>query len=234
MPAFHEIYTLQGIDLDLNQRKRRLAEIAEALGDRRKLDALSARLAELTPVTDALSSRQRALDDAIAHLTERIQQAETHLYSGAVLNPRELQGLQADIAQLGRQRDVQETGLLEVMEELDPLEALRTETVAELAEEQHAWDTRHASLLNEQAALRQEAAALTVRRNAQAATLPANELHLYEQVRSRNPQGKAAARLRNDMCDSCRVGLPRRLLQDLRTSAQLLRCPNCSLILIME
>ena len=234
MPAFRELYRLQSVDLEVDRRKRRLREVAEALSDRRELDTLAARLAEVSAAAGALVSRQRAFDGAIAQLNERIQRAEARLYSGAVVNPRELQGLQGDVAQLGRQRDTQELGLLEVLEELDPLEKERAETQARFTEERQAWETRQQSLSSEQAVLEQEVADLTARRNAQAAALPPQELALYEQVRSRNSQGKAAARVFNDTCESCRVGLPRRLVQELRAAAQPLRCPNCGLILILE
>ena len=234
MPAFHELYALQAVDLASDARKRRLGEIAEALSDRRALDALAARLAEVSAAANALDARRREFDDAIAQLTERIGVAEQRLYSGAVVNPRELQGLQADVAQLGRQRDTQEFGLLEVLEELDPLEKERAETQARFTEERQAWEARQESLLSEQAVLEREVADLAARRNAQAAALPPGELALYEQVRSRNAQGKAAARVRNDTCESCRVGLPRRVVQEVRAAARLLRCPNCSLILILE
>ncbi|MDE2765112.1 MAG: hypothetical protein OXI25_01590 [Chloroflexota bacterium] len=234
MPAFRELYALQAVDLESDGRKRRLDEIAEALSDRRALDALAAHLAEVSAAAGALDSRRREFDDAIAQLTDRIGNAEARLYSGTVVNPRELQGLQADVAQLGRQRDAQEIGLLEVLEELDPLEKERAETQARFNEERQAWEARHESLLSEQAVLERELADLSARRNAQAAALPPQELALYEQVRSRNAQGKAAARVRNDMCESCRVGLPRRTVQELRAAAHLLRCPNCALILILE
>ena len=234
MPAFGELYALQTVDLEVDGCKRRLDEIAEALSDRRVLDALAARLADVSAAADALAARQRAFDDAIAQLTDRIGHTEARLYSGTVANPRELQGLQADVAQLGRQRDAQEVSLLEVLEELDPLEKERAETEARFTKERQAWEARQESLLSEQAVLEREVADLNARRIAQVAALPPQELALYEQVRSRNAQGKAVARVRNDMCESCRVGLPRRMVQELRTPAHLLRCPNCALILILE
>ncbi|MCE2469556.1 MAG: hypothetical protein J4F32_03405 [Dehalococcoidia bacterium] len=234
MPAFRELYVLQSVDLEADGRKRRLREIAEALSDRRALDVLAARLAEVSAAANALAERQREFDDAIAQLTERIGRAEARLYSGTVVNPRELQGLQADVAQLGRQRDAQELGLLEVLEELDPLEKERAETQARFTEERQAWGARQESLSSEQAVLEREVAELTTRRTGLAGALPPGELALYEQVRSRNAQGKATARVFNDMCESCRVGLPRRVVQDLRAAAHLLRCPNCALILILE
>lgn len=234
MPAFRELYALQAVDLESDARKRRLGEIAEALSDRRALDALAARLERVSEAAGALASRQREFDDAIAQLTERIGLAEARLYSGAVVNPRELQGLQADVAQLGRQRDAQELALLEVLEELDPLEKERAETQAQFSETRQAWEARQESLLSEQGVLEREVADLTARRDAQAAALPPGELALYEQVRARNAQGRAAARVRNDTCESCRVGLPRRVVQELRAATHLLRCPNCALILILE
>ena len=234
MPAIRQLVDLQAIDLDLDRRNARLAEIAARLGDRRALDRVTLEVTKLGEATNGAAAQQRAVDDAIAALTERIEQADAKLYGGTIRIPRELEDLQADIAQLNRQRDDQEMELLEAMEELEPIQARRDEIAARLAVAEKAWSADQASMKDEQSALKLEVAALSAARMAQASDVPPGELALYEQVRARHPQGKGVAFVHNAMCASCRVGLPSGVVQSTRTAVVPIRCPSCGLILLPE
>ena len=234
MPAIRQLYDLQDVDIELNRLAQRLTEVDAKLGDREALDTVAAHLANLGKSVDTIEVRQREGDDAIASLTERIGQAEARLYGGDVRNPRELEDLQADIAQLGRQRDEHEFVLLEVMEELDPLRSQRNDIDARLQAAETAWASEQDGLAKEKSEKRAAVAALSDRRKTLAGAVPASELGLYEQVRTRHPQGRGVARVQNSMCESCRVGLPMRQVQELRTATVPVRCPSCGLILLKE
>src|SRR5919106_3697811 len=76
-----------------------------------------------------LARSQQRLEDEIASLTERANQAEKQLYSGSVSNPRELQALQDDVASIRRRISQIEDDELEVMELLEPVDAERSDLV---------------------------------------------------------------------------------------------------------
>lgn len=234
MPAIQQLYDLQAVDTELGRHAQRLAEVGAKLGDRRTLDTVAAHLVRLSESVNAIAVRQRETDDAIASLTQRIGLAEARLYGGEVSNPRELEDLQADIAQLGRQRDDQEFVLLEVLEELDPVRAQRDEIDARLQVAETAWAADQSALVKEKADTEATVVTLTERREGLAAVVPASELGLYEQVRTRHPQGRGVAKVQNAMCESCRVALPMRQVQELRTATVPVRCPSCGLILLAE
>ena len=232
MPASRELLELQAVDGDLAVRNERLDEIAKRIGDDSALRALARRLKQEEAEVEEGLSRQRDLDAAVADLTEKVNAAEAKLYGGVVVNPRELRGLQADVEMIKRQRWSQEETLLEVMVGLDLSTGNRDASAQQLDQMKRTWKAEQKSLIEEQERLRGETAALVERRGALVARVPPAETALYEQVRKSRPQ--PVALMHNNTCGACRVGLPARTAQEVRSSPSPTRCPNCGRILLPE
>lgn len=232
MPASRELLELQAVDGDLAVRNERLDEIAKRIGDDSALRALARRLKQEEAEVEEGLSRQRDLDAAVADLTEKVNAAEAKLYGGVVVNPRELRGLQADVEMIKRQRWNQEETLLEVMVGLDLSTGNRDASAQQLEQMKRTWKAEQKSLVEEQERLRGETAALVERRGALVARVPPAETALYEQVRKSRPQ--PVALMHNNTCGACRVGLPGRTAQEVRSSPSPTRCPNCGRILLPE
>ncbi len=232
MPATRELLALQSVDGELAVRRARLGEIAPLLGDDSALRALAQRLASERTEVDAALSRQQEFDSVIAGFTERVDAAEARLYGGAVVNPRELQDLQADVNMLKRQRGQQEDALLEVMVELDAARGKRDASTQELESLKTSWEAEQRSLSAEQQRLEAEVADFERRRADTVARIPPTETALYEQVRRNHP--RPVAQMHNNACNACRVGVPMRTAQEVRTSSAPVRCPNCGRILLPE
>ncbi|MCY4581553.1 MAG: C4-type zinc ribbon domain-containing protein [Chloroflexi bacterium] len=232
MPATRELLTLQSVDGDLAVRHARLGEIAPLLGDDSALRALARRLASEQTEVDSALGRQQEFDAVIAGFTERVDAAEARLYSGVVVNPRELQDLQADVNMLKRQRGQQEDALLEVMVELDTARGDRDASARELEELKASWQAEQRSLTHEQQRLQAEVADLERQRADAVARTPPPEVALYERVRRNHPH--PVAQMHNNACNACRVGVPMRTAQEVRTSQSPVRCPNCGRILLPE
>ena len=232
MPASRELLELQTVDGDLAVRNERLDEIAKRIGDDSALRALARRLKQEEAEVEEGLSRQRDLDAAVADLTEKVNAAEAKLYGGVVVNPRELRGLQADVEMIKRQRWNQEETLLEVMVGLDLSTGNRDASAQQLEQMKRTWKAEQKSLAEEQERLRGETAALVERRGALVARVPPAETALYEQVRKSRPQ--PVALMHNNTCGACRVGLPARTAQEVRSAPSPTRCPNCGRILLSE
>ena len=232
MPATRELLALQSVDADLAVRRSRLSEIAPLLGDDAALRALARRLTSEQAEVDAALSRQHDLDSVISGFTERVDTAETRLYSGIVVNPRELQDLQADVDMLKRQRGHEEDALLEVMVSLDAARSVRDASARELESLRASWTAEQDTLKREQERLESETADLERQREDVAERIPPPEVALYEQVRRSHP--RPLAQMRNNACDACRVGVPMRTVQEVRSSPTPIRCPNCGRILLPE
>ena len=232
MPATRELLALQSVDGELAVRHARLSEIAPLLGDDSALRALAGRLASEQTEVDAALGRQQELDSVIAGFTGRVDTAEARLYSGVVVNPRELQDLQADVNMLKRQRGQQEDALLEVMVELDGARGKRDASAKELESLKASWEAEQRSLTEEQRRLQGETADLEQQRTSVIGRTPPPEVALYEQVR--RAHARPVAQMHNNACNACRVGVPMRTAQEVRTSPAPVRCPNCGRILLPE
>ncbi|MDE2838812.1 MAG: C4-type zinc ribbon domain-containing protein [Chloroflexota bacterium] len=232
MPATRELLELQSVDGELAVHHARLSEIAPLLGDDSAIRALTRRLASEQAEVDSALGRQQEFDSVIAGFTERVDAAEGRLYSGVVVNPRELQDLQADVNMLKRQRGQQEDALLEVMVELDTARGKRDASAKELEELETSWSAEQESLSQEQRRLQAEVADLEGQRASVVGRIPPPETALYEQVRRNHPH--PVAQMHNNACNACRVGVPMRTAQEVRTSQAPVRCPNCGRILLPE
>ena len=233
MSSVRQLLDLQTVDLALDKRNERLAEIGQRLGVEGELPALRARVSELGASMAGVETRQTELDATIADLSGHIEAVESKMYSGVVTSPRELNDLQADAAMIGRRRSESEDVLLAVLDELDSTNAELAETTERLAKAETDWGVDQERMSEERSVLEAEVADLDRKRAAQAESVPPPDLAVYERVR-KSHGGRAVARMRNARCESCRVGVPNKLAQTVRTSSSPVACPTCGLLLLAD
>src|SRR5262245_47409809 len=145
MSRWESLLTVQQHDTHADQLAHRIATLParDALAQlAAQAEALDRRLATTETRRGELSRSQQRLEDEIASLGERANQAEKQLYSGAVTNPRELQALQDDVASIRRRVGQLEDEELEVMELTEPVDA----ELAELTGERERLDAERARI----------------------------------------------------------------------------------------
>lgn len=233
MTDIRKLYELQTVDLELDRRTERLAQIRAALADNQRLADVRTATTAAKQRQATLEHQQRELDAEVAGFNEHIKAVEAKLYSGTITSSKELTSLQADVEQLRKQRSGREEQLLTAMGELEQAQATHRDAAQRLVEEERVWAASRDGMLKEKATLEQETARFTAERDARASGAGAADLAVYEHVR-RTHKGRAVARMRNGTCESCRVGLPLRQALAVRGAAVIIRCPNCGLILLGE
>ena len=232
MAAIKQLYDLQAVDLDLDRRNSRLAEIGKALGDDSELTKFRKLAARYKAAVQAATAKQTDLDNAVGSIEEKLKAAEARLYGGNVKASRELQDLQADVEMLKRQRSEFEDTLLGVLDEVEEANKGSEKAAKLLAVQERTWKAAQASMTEEQTKLQQEVEELQEMREAQAKAISPADLSLYDQVR-KSHKGHVVSIMRNNTCESCRVGIPTRQATDVR-SGNVVRCPSCGLILLAE
>ena len=233
MADIKQLFDLQSVDLELDWRRARLAEIGLVLSEDSALQKARIEVARRKTALQKSTSEQTNLDTIIGGFEEKLAAAETKLYSGTVTMAKELQGLQADIEMIKRQREEQENLLLAVMEQVEEAQKSYDQGAKVLAKREAAWEAEQEVMLEDGGVIEGELPGLEANRNARALGVPGPELALYEQVR-KSHKGKAVAMMHGSMCESCRVGIPSRQAQDARKSDKPVRCPNCGLILLPD
>ena len=145
---------LNEVDLVVDSIKARLAEIAEGLKEPAALRSARTALAEAEAEVAALRVRQQDCELRQKTADEILARDEKKLYGGKVQIPKELQDLQAQVAQSRRQRSQAEDELLEVMVAAEAAEEKRAAAQQALAAQVAEWETRLVELRTEQAKLR--------------------------------------------------------------------------------
>jgi predicted nucleic acid-binding Zn-ribbon protein len=238
MSHWESLLIVQGHDTRADQLAHRLETLpvrAQLAAIHEQVAGVDQQLAAVDERRGELSRSQQRLEDEIASLNERANQAEKQLYSGSVSNPRELQALQDDVASIRRRIGQIEDDELEIMELTEPVDAER----ARLQAERDRLDADIARLTGEQAEaeaeIHQELESVRSQRAEAAAQVPEDLWPEYDALRSQLG-GIAVARLVGTTCQGCHLGLSavevdriRKLSPDVPV-----HCEECGRLLVRD
>jgi uncharacterized protein len=230
---FDMLLSLQALDLELDALTDREANLHE----RDEFEKLkqSSEVVEKALVNDETLLRkekvvQKKYEDAIAAISAKIEKEQGRLYGGAIANPKELAGIQQEIASLGERRDEEETALLEQMEVVEPMEREtavlkeRLESIrAQRDEAKATFDRVHSEIT---ASLKE----LSSKRSAAAAAVGKEQLEPYERVRKKHK--KAVTGVEGGVCQGCHTEIPAMELSAILAKPGLAKCPNCGRLLV--
>jgi predicted nucleic acid-binding Zn-ribbon protein len=217
----------------LSHRAAHLPERAALTSVAAQTAALAGQLAAVQERRGELSRSQQRLEDEIASLTERANQAEKQLYSGAVSNPRELQALQDDVASIRRRIGQLEDEELEILELSEPVDADLASLGAERDRLAAEHDRVSAALATSEADISAELTAVRAERDELAADVPAELWPEYDSLRSQLG-GVAIARLVGTTCQGCHLGLAAVEVDRIRKLGvdEIVHCEECGRILV--
>ena len=237
MAMLKELYELQQLDLVRAEKQEALDAVRAELADESNLRQVRARFANIQAQYTSQNALRLDAQLAVEQIEAREEVVQNRLYSGVVTNPRELEAFQEEQTMLSRQKSEAEDVLLERMvatEELQEALASTQETLATLEEQR---GLRVPELRHRGRTLSADLQDLDRRREEMLPQFPPQVLSTYETLRA-SRDGQAVSRVEGgrgrDVCEACRVALPRSDTQRLRTGESLVQCNNCRRILYME
>lgn len=191
----------------LAHRRATLPERDELAARTSELDAIDREVATIEARRHELARVQKRHEDEAKLAEEHAAAEDKKLYSGAVTGARELQDLQAEVDSLRRRQAEIEDQVLEVMVEIEPLDAeldaLRTRRDPVTA----AVDAATVRLAEAEAAIDAELAGVRAERDAAAAEVPADAMEAYAKARPAFG-GTAVAKLVGRDCVGCPLAIP--------------------------
>jgi predicted nucleic acid-binding Zn-ribbon protein len=219
----------------LNHRMETLPLRAELAELEDNVLAVDERLADVQRRRDELARSQQRLEDEIASLSERANQAEKQLYSGAITNPRELQALQDDVASIRRRVGQLEDDELEIMELVEPVDAERSQLAGERDRLDAEGARLRAALAEAEAELEAQLAAVKAEREAATTEVPTDLWPEYDRLRARLA-GVAIARLVGSTCQGCHLALPAVEVDRIRKLPldDAVHCEECGRLLVRD
>ena len=228
---------LQHADTHADQLKHRRETLPErtalvdidhriGLADVARAKAVSAR--------DLVADKQRELETDLAASEDRAAAVSRRLYSGEVSASRELQAMAADVEALKARSSELEDSILEVLEELEPLDKELSETETALAVLGTERQGAASALAAAESVIDAEIAEVESERAEIAPRVPESLLRTYEQLRSRLG-GVAVSRLVGSRCDGCHLTLPATELDRIRhlQAGEMVACDQCGRILVL-
>jgi predicted nucleic acid-binding Zn-ribbon protein len=232
MTLIADLYALQEIDSQIDQRETALESLRSRPTDNEEIAEARAELAEHEAGLPDLESRHRDLELQAATQRGKCDAVETKLYSGSVTSPKELQDLQQDLDQLTRQRQAIEDELLTVLEQLEAKRAGAHAAREHLHRLEAEWAAQQTEAGAEEERLEAELSALGERRGAHVARIPAPPVTAYDRLRRRR-KGVAVVKVERGACLGCRLTVPTVVLQRARSgmSPNPVQCPSCERML---
>lgn len=223
------------IDARLLQLRHQLAtlpetkQIRDLQAERKLVDdaAIDARVRR----DDLAAAQAKAEKDVEAVRTRRLREQQ-RIDAGQVTNPKDLERLQAELANIDRRILVLEDEELEVMEQLETASAEAAEFDAKIA----AIDEQIATLTQQRAeraaGIEKELAEVTAERGPATEGMPADLMALYDRLREQH--GIGAGELRARQCGGCRLTVEPAELARIRAaqSNEVIRHEECGVILV--
>jgi hypothetical protein len=184
---------------------------------------------EASDVTRELVKAEGDVDQVRA----RAGRDQQRLDAGQVSSPKELEGLQHEIATLARRQNDLEDVVLEVMERLESAQSRQAELTAQREQAEARVAALTASRDRTTVEIDNEVTTLRQQRDTQAGRIDADLVTLYEKIRAQQA-GIGAAELRQRRCSGCRLELNNVEIGQLRAADadEVMRCDECRRILI--
>ena len=227
---------VQDLDTTIARLERRRATLPErdnAEQIEQRLAALEARAAKTEEQRGALVARQAELEDQIGGLTSRREVIEQRLYAARGTASRDLQAMDEEVRHLTARRSELEEAELEVMMEMEPLDADLATVAGQRADLRAEATAARRELAAAESVVGVELGSVITARAAAAATVPADLLDRYETLRARMG-GVGAARLVGNRCSGCHLELPAREVDRIRRlpPGTVVTCDQCGRILV--
>ena len=225
---------LQELDsaIDRLEHRREQLEAGEELSVAREaLEEAESQLGELRLAVDAVDADSRRLEHEVESINAKIAAEEKRMYDGSIVNTRELEALQHEIASLRERRARAEDQILEQMERREELDPRALEADASVSA---ARDKVEAVGGDAVAELERIAAELEARRAERTALVPALEedlLELYEDLRGQK-HGVGVAAIADGVCQACNEKLSAVELDKLKHTEGVKRCEYCRRIVV--
>jgi len=235
-PALLALLEVQAHDTRLDQLRHHhetLPAREQRDGAAAALVATEARLAEQTATRDDLARQQKKVDDEVELLKEKRAGFDTRLYGGTVTSPGELQDLQKEIDALSRRISVLEDQEIEIMEQVEPVEADLVELRSTVEQRRAVLADAELRLTAAEAEVLADIDAETALRETSLQPVPAELLAEYTSLRG-GRGGIGVARLLGSQCGGCHLTLSAMEVARMRKlpDGEVAHCDECGRILV--
>ncbi len=223
-----QVLRLDQLDTEIEQTESAVSGARRRRLRNPELDAAEARVARLRENERAAALQLRRLESELTDVEAKIKHGNTRMYSGQIVDPRELGSLERELANYASKRDELEQQVLEAMEQAEAFAEEVAASDAGARETRTRWEAERPSLERQESELAQRLTLLKAEREGALAGVSPQTASMYARLRANS--GHAVSVVRNGVCQWCRVNIPQKDVQHARAGA-LVSCSNCERIL---
>jgi predicted nucleic acid-binding Zn-ribbon protein len=226
-----KMWKLHLVDQAILQIRARAAALDPGKQIRREIEVLQQAFDDKGGKAKALLAEQHDLELQQKAIEDKLKKIDKTLYGGQVVNPREVEAYEKEIAALKRQREANDARLLELLELVPPAKAEADRIEQAIQSKQADLKKAGAEALKVKSQLEAEFKAKAAERPLAAKDVPPALLSRYESVRQKNGGiAMAQINLRTGSCGVCGTLLPTKLVETAKEE-RLVTCEACHRIL---
>ena len=226
-----QLYKLQQLDLELQDKQQGLSDIEKKLSDNKALLATETKLASQRQQLEEARKKQKSCEWELDDLQEKTGQVNSKLYGGRTKDPKELVNLEKEVKALKSQIKTKEDSLLGLMGQVEQIEADVKGMVEESERLKRQWGQTQETLGPRKGDLEIELVGLRGERSELAERIDSEVLSVYERIRP--ARGQAVVKVERGRCLGCHIAVPTSQWQKAK-AGELIQCNNCSRILYLE
>jgi predicted nucleic acid-binding Zn-ribbon protein len=231
MSLAEQLYKLQQVDLELQRNKQELSDVENRLSADKDLVAAESELALQKEQLEDARKKQKSSEWELEDLLEKVKKIDSKLYVGTTTNPKELVNLEKEVKGLKSQLKPKEDALLELMSQVEEIEAKVKITAEELERLKQEWEQRQETLGQRKSEVETVLAKLGGNRDRLVQQIDSESLNTYERLRL--TRGQAVVKVEKGKCQGCHITVPTSQWQKAK-AGDLIQCTSCSKILYLE
>lgn len=227
------LHQLHLIDVAIAEIKNRAAALDPGRKIQASLQQVQTQLDESSARLRALQGEQSDLELKQKGIDAKLQKTDKEIYGGSVVNAREVENLEKEIANLKRQRGEIDERLLELWEAIPPTQKEVGDLEAQRAKLKQDLSVHQKTVMQEKEQLEAAFRQRQQERPAALAQVPKPLLVRYDAIRQKAAGIGMADVVRNGFCGSCGTHLPEKLIESAR-EGRVVTCESCHRILYLS
>ena len=231
MAVTRQLFQLQELDTEIEQKDLALNQKQIQLGNREVLDAVQKQLAAEQERLKELIHQHREAEAEVTDLLEKIAEIEGQLYGGKVTSSKELEALQHEVSTMKAHSDTLENTTLGIIDRVEEVERIVATTTDDLKKLEEDWQQKQKQLSDDIEKLQGSLEDLHAKRLELIGQIDTATVNLYEKIRKQKKQ--AVAKVEQGICRACRISLSASALQKAR-SGRPIQCGTCGRILYIS
>jgi len=225
------LYELQQLDIELQKNRQLTDEITHQLNENSALVTAESQLASQKQQLIEWKREQKNTEWELEDQQEKLNQVNNQLYGGVVKNPKELVNLKRESENLKGKLGAKEDELLELMSQVEEMEARVKVSSGEFKELKQKWQQKQEALTQRKIETETILSNLSKNRQELAQQISSEVLNLYEHIKL--TKGQAIAKVEQGKCQGCYITLPTSQWQRAK-AGKLVQCSSCNRVLYVE